>query len=189
MVFTLPLAYYEAPRMLVRLQGGEVFEGLDMLEQRWARLLPGRPFEFSFLEERLDRLYAFERKLGMLVNGFSVLATLIACLGLFGLTAYTAERRTKEVGIRRVMGASVPRIVVLLAQDFLKLVVLALGVAVPVAYFVVQRWLEGFSYRVDVGPGLFVWAGGLALAVALFTVSYQSIRAALADPVQSLRYE
>ena len=114
---------------------------------------------------------------------------LIACLGLFGLAAFTAEQRIKEIGVRKVLGASVPSLVVLLSKDFLKLVVVALVIAAPVAYLAMNRWLADFAYRVDIGIGMFVMTGVLALLIAVLTVSYQAIKAALADPVKSLRCE
>ncbi len=119
----------------------------------------------------------------------SGLAIFVACLGLFGLVAYTAEQRTKEIGIRKAMGASVTSIVVLLSKDFLKLVLIAVIVAAPVAYFAIHRWLEDFAYRIEIGLGVFVLAGALTLVIAWLAVSYRSMKAALADPVKSLRYE
>ena len=120
---------------------------------------------------------------------FTILALFIACLGLFGLAAFTAEQRTKEIGVRKVLGASVGGIVLLLSKDFVKLVGLAFVLAAPVAYFVMGRWLENFAYRMDMSWSIFFMAGLAALFVALLTVSYQSIRAAMTDPVEALRYE
>src|SRR5690606_34376067 len=117
------------------------------------------------------------------------LAVLIACLGLFGLAAFSAEQRTKEIGIRKVLGASAGSIVVLLSKDFAKLVAVAFVVAAPVAYLLMHRWLDDFAYRTRLGPGVFLLAGALAVAIALLTVSYQSVRAARSDPARSLRYE
>jgi putative ABC transport system permease protein len=134
-------------------------------------------------------LYRADVEWGRALGAASLLAVFIACLGLFGLAAFAAEQRTKEFGIRKVLGASVPGLVALLSRDFLTLVALAFVIAVPVAYAVMNRWLEEFAYRTDVGWGLFVLAGLIALLIALLAVSYQSIRAALADPVKSLRYE
>jgi len=155
----------------------------------WKKLVPHRPFLFRFLDESLDAQYRAEERLGALVGIFAGLAVIIACLGLFALASFTAQKRTKEIGIRKVLGASVPSIVALLSTDFLKLVGLALVVAAPLAYVAMQRWLESFAYRIEIGLGVFVLTGALVLLIALATVSYQSVRAAVADPVTSLRYE
>ncbi|MFQ5569488.1 MAG: ABC transporter permease [Rhodothermales bacterium] len=176
-------------QLLVRIRPGAAREVLAFLEQQWTARAPEWPFEYAFLDTRLDALYRAEQRLRTAFGYFAGLAVLIACLGLFGLAAYSAEQRTKEIGIRKVFGAPVPGIVALLSIDFLKLVAVAFIVAVPVTYFAMQRWLESFAYRITIGPWVFVAAGLLALGIALLTVSYQSIKAALADPIQSLRYE
>jgi putative ABC transport system permease protein len=172
-----------------RLRPGDVAGALGALEAAWARVGPDRPFDYAFVDERLDRLYASDRKLGLLFGVFALLAVGIACLGLFGLAAYTAERRTKEIGVRKVMGASVASLAGLLSKDFLKLVLVAAVLAVPLAYLAMRRWLEAFAYHVEIGPGVFVAAGALALGIALLTVSTQALRAASTDPVKALRYE
>ncbi len=150
---------------------------------------PDYPFDYYFLDEAFDQLYVAEQKMGQILGVFTVLALGIACLGLFGLGAYAAEQRTREIGVRKVLGASVGGIVLLLSKDFTRLVLIAFVVAVPVAYFAMSRWLEDFAYRIDLSWPIFLMAGSLALAIALATVSYQAIRAALADPVKALRYE
>ena len=176
-------------QLLVRIQPGAVRETLVSLETDWSRLAADWPFEYSFLDERLDQLYRAEEQLEQLFSYFAGLAILIACLGLFGLSAFAAEQRTKEIGIRKALGAPVSGVMLLLSKDFLKLVVAALILAVPIAYFVMQRWLEGFAYRIVLSWEVFVLAGVLALLIAQTTVSYQAIRAALTDPVKALRYE
>jgi putative ABC transport system permease protein len=158
------------------------------LERSVAQVTP-YPFEYEFLDERFDRLYRAELRLGETFRFFTILALLIASLGLFGLAAFAAEQRTKEIGIRKVLGANVPRLVALLSRDLLRLVGIAFIAGAPLAYFAMQRWLEQFAYRIELGPGVFIVAGGAALVIALLAVSYQSVRAAVADPVQSLRYE
>ena len=130
-----------------------------------------------------------ERRVAQVFTVFSALAMFIGCLGLFGLASYTTERRTKEIGVRKVMGASTGSIVALLSSDFLKLVLIAAAIASPTAYFAMNRWLEDFAYRIEISPGIFLLAGALGLVIALATVSYQAVKAALADPVKSLRYE
>ena len=161
---------------------------LALLERTIKQFTP-YPFEYHFLDERFDALYKQDVRLGETFGFFTILALLIASLGLFGLAAYAAEQRTREVGVRKVLGASVGSIVALLSKDFLKLVAVAFIVAVPLAYFAMQRWLEGFVYRIEIGPGVFVLTGGLVVTIAVLTVSYQSIKAALSDPVKSLRHE
>ncbi len=173
----------------VRISTENVVGILGSLESSWHDLVPGRPFDYFFLDEDYDHQYRTEQQLGTIMSIFSLLALLVACLGLFGLASYMAEQRTKEIGIRKVLGASVRNIVVLLSQAFFKLIVLAFVVAVPLAYFAMSRWLQDFAYRIEMGIGLFVLAGVIALLVALLTVSFQAIKAALNNPVESLRYE
>ena len=134
-------------------------------------------------------MYANEQRTGKIVTVFSALAIVIACLGLLGLAAFVAERRTKEIGIRKVMGASVGGIVQLMTREFIVLVVIAIAIAWPVAYWITERWLEDFAYRIGIDVWVFAGAGVLALAIAFLTVAYQAIRAALTNPVEALRYE
>ena len=176
-------------KITVRIRPDDVSGTLAFLEQQWQSFEPGYPFQYSFLDENFQQLYQAEDRLHEVFGYTSLLAILIACLGLFGLAAFTAEQRIKEIGIRKVLGASVSSLVVLLSKDFLKLVALALVIAAPIAYLAMQRWLNDFAYRVEIGVGTFVLAGVLALLIAVLTVSYQAIKAALADPVKSLRYE
>ena len=152
-------------------------------------LFPGNPFEYFFADESFGRQYENDQRFATLFGVFAGLTILIACLGLFGLAAFTAEQRTKEIGVRKVLGASAPGIVALLSRDFAVLVGIAFVVAVPASYYFMTQWLEGFAYRITPGPGVFLLAGGIALVIALGTVSYQAVRAALTDPVVSLRYE
>ena len=162
---------------------------LAHLEQVWNSFFAGYPFTYFFLDEDYDRQYRAEERLTKIFALFASLAVLIACLGLFGLAAYTAQQRTKEIGIRKTLGASILSIIALLSRDFIKLVLLACLVATPVAYVAMQRWLEVFAHRIDLSGWIFLLAGALALATALLTVSYQAIKAALTDPVKALRYE
>ncbi len=147
------------------------------------------PFNYAFLDEEFAQLYAADEKLGEGILTFTVVALFIAGLGLFGLAAFTAQQRTKEVGVRKVLGASVASLVGLLSKDFLRLVVVAFVVAIPIAYVATNRWLEAFTYHIPLGPGLFAVAGGLAIGIALLAVSGQALRAATADPVRALRSE
>ena len=155
----------------------------------WSKLVPYRPFLFSFLDQSFDAQYRAEDRFGALFGTFAALAIFIACLGLFGLATYAAQQRTKEIGVRKVLGAGVAGLVTLLARDFVKLVLAGFLLAVPIAYLGMNRWLQGFAYHTDVNLSLLLIAGVLALTIALLTVSYQAIKTALADPVKSLRYE
>ncbi len=159
------------------------------IEDVWRAFSPGRPLEYFFLDDDYDRQYRAEQRISKIVTVFTILALFIAGLGLFGLAAFTAEQRTKEIGVRKVLGASVAGIVLLLSKDFVKLVGIAFVLAVPLAYFGMNQWLDDFAYRIEISWPIFLMAGLAALGVALLTVSYQSVRAALADPVESLRYE
>ena len=172
-----------------RLRVDDLPETLATIETIWTQFAPQEPFVYAFLDQTFAQLYEAERRTSRLITFFAGLAILIACFGLFGLAAYMAEQRTKEIGIRKVFGATISGIVVLLSKDFARLVVVAIVLGAPLAYLTMQRWLEGFAYRVEMSWWIFLIAGLAALAIALATVSYQSIRAALADPVKALRYE
>ena len=150
---------------------------------------PGYPFEYKFVDEQFDKLFKTESLIGKLAGIFAILAVIISCLGLFGLSAYTAERRTKEIGIRKVLGASVPGITSMLSKDFVKLVVISFVIAFPLAWYFMHQWLQDFEYRITISWLVFVGAGLIALAIALTTISFQAIRAALSNPIKSLRKE
>jgi putative ABC transport system permease protein len=167
----------------------DVSRTLAIVEQKWKELFPQHPFEYFFLDESFDNQYRSDEKLSRIFFTFTLLTILIACLGLFGLATFTAERRTKEIGIRKVLGASVNDIVSLLSKDFLQLVLIANVIAWPLAYYAMYRWLQDFAYRISIDWWVFVLAGASALIIALFTVSFQAIRAATANPVKSLRTE
>ncbi len=162
---------------------------LKAVKQVWDQLYPDDPFRYDFLDASIARFYAAEQRTGKLMGAATAVAVLIACLGLFGLATYSAQQRTKEIGIRKIMGASVGHVVALLSRDFLKLVALAFAIAVPVAWYTMGQWLAGFTYRVGMGWWLFAGAGCLAGVIALLTVSAQSIRAALSNPADALRNE
>ncbi len=185
----IPLRPGVGGMLLARVQGPQMAEALSFLEAALDRLVPGQLFSYSFVADDFDLLYRDEDKLRDVFGYFAAIAIFIACLGLFGLAAFTAGQRTKEIGVRKVLGASVAGIVLLLSKEFSKLVGLAFVVAAPLAYFAMDRWLQDFAYRIEISWGIFLIAGLAALGVAWLTVSYQSIRAALADPVDVLRYE
>ena len=179
-----PLSY-----LVVRLRPEQMSETLAAIEASWAQFVPGEPFEYSFLDQQLEELYRSDLQTGRLVGMFSGLAILIACLGLFGLAAFIAESRVKEIGIRKTLGATVAGIVGMFTADFLKLVAVAFVIASPIAFFAASSWLEAFAYRIEVSWLLILLIGGLAVFIAFATVAYQSIRAALINPVKALRYE
>ena len=187
-----PLFLYFAPRfgnLSVRITGDDVPGTIAFLRETWERFESRYPFDYFFLDQAFDGLYRSEQRLMQTLGIFAGLAILVASLGLFGLAAFTAEQRTKEMGIRKVLGATAVQLTALLSKDFARLVVAAFVVAVPVAYLVADRWLDAFAYRIDISWPIFLGAGLTALGVALLTVSYQAVRTALANPVNSLRYE
>ncbi|MEN0051915.1 MAG: FtsX-like permease family protein, partial [Bacteroidota bacterium] len=159
------------------------------IEQKWKTLAPQRPLSYTFLDEDYNQQYATETQFGQTLGLFTIFALLIANLGLFGLTLFSVQQRTKEIGTRKVLGASVLDIVQLLAQHFLKLVLFATLLATPIAWYFMNNWLQSFAYRMDVQWWIFVVAGAAAILIALLTVSVQTVKAALANPVESLRSE
>jgi putative ABC transport system permease protein len=171
----------------VKLKSDNTQSTLAKIESKWKELAPERPFHYEFLDENLHQNYSEEQRSGKIFSVFSSLAIIIACVGLFGLSAYTTSLRTKEIGIRKVMGASVGSVLILLSKDFTKLVFIAFVLATPVAWWMMTVWLSGFAYRIEMGLGSFVLAGSVALLIAWLTVSYQSIKAAIVNPVKSLR--
>lgn len=173
----------------VRLSTENISETIGYVENTWRDFAPNKPFEYSFLDEDYNNLYINEQQTRKLFSIFSFLAIFIACLGLFGLASFIADRRTKEIGIRKVLGASVLRIVQILNKSFMKWVLLANLIAWPAAWFVMNRWLQNFAYRIDLSWWMFVLAALLALVIAFITVSFQTVKAALRNPVDSLRYE
>jgi hypothetical protein len=175
--------------MLVRIEKGKTSEALAGLEKIYKTLNPKFPFTYRFSDLEFEKLYKSEQLVSRLANYFAFLAIFISCLGLFGLTIFTAEQRIKEIGVRKVLGATVPNIFSLLSSNFLKPVVIAMFLAFPVAWYMMNNWLQDFAYKIDIEWWMFAIAGLLTIAIALLTVSYQSIRAALSNPVKSLRTE
>jgi len=173
----------------VRIQAKDMDKTIGLIKNRWSSLEPGHPFTYSFFDETFSDMYRAETRTASLIRVFALLAIFIACLGLFGLSAFIATQRTKEIGIRKVLGASVAGITAMLSKDFIKLVAVAVLIALPVAWWGMNKWLEDFAYRVNISWWVFVLAGSLALFIALLTVSFQAIKAAVANPVKSLRTE
>lgn len=174
-------------QIVARLNPGDINSTISKIESQWKSFVSGEPFDYNFLDASFDALYRSEKRMGNIFSVFTVLSIFIACLGLFGLSAYIAERRTKEIGVRKVLGASVQNIVVLLSKDFLKLTIIATFISFPVAWWAMNKWLEDFAYRISIGWSVFLVAGVIALLIALLTVSFQAIKAAIANPVKSLR--
>lgn len=179
----------DAGTMIVKLQAKDVSGLLAQMERKWNEFKPEAPFSYSFLDERFNNTYQAEQKTGLILGIFAGLTIFVACLGLFGLATFTAQQRTKEIGVRKVLGASVGSIVVLLSSEFLKLVGIALVIASPAAWYIMTEWLQDFEYKISIEWSVFGLAGLLAVAVALLTISYQSIKTALIDPVKSIRME
>jgi ABC-type antimicrobial peptide transport system permease subunit len=173
--------------MAVRIRPENIGRTLKFIEKTWQEIYPQDPFTYSFLDEDFDHLYRAEHLRGRVFLSFSALTILIACLGLFGLASFTAEQKTREIGIRKVLGASPPSLVRLLTKEFIKLVFLASLISWPVAYFIMRSWLGGFAYRISIGPAVFFMATILAVVVALLTVGYQAVKAALSNPVDAIR--
>ena len=175
--------------MIIRLGDGHIPRNVQIIKEAWKRQIPHYPFDCGFLDEHFDMQYRNEMRMGTLFDYFSILAFCIAFLGLFGLVTFEAERRTKEVGIRKVLGASAINVVSLLNRELLLLIITANIIAWPVAYFLMNRWLQNFAYRTRLSLSIFILSGLTALVIALLTVSYQTIKAATANPVEALRYE
>jgi putative ABC transport system permease protein len=178
------------PNLLnIRVKSDDLPALISQLKMKWKELAPYQPFEYSFMDADFDALYRSEQRMGQLSVLFSGLAILIACLGLFGLAAYAAEQRTNEIGIRKVLGASVPSIIGLLSRDFGRLMALAILIATPLAWLGMNKWLQNFAYHTTITPWTFILAATIVLLIAAATTIYQSVRAALANPVDSLRAE
>jgi putative ABC transport system permease protein len=179
----------DADDMMVRIKAGKEKETIERLQQFYQQYNPGFPFEFRFLDAEYQTLYESENRVATLSWWFAGMAVLISCLGLFGLAAFTAEKRRKEIGIRKVVGATIRHIAVMLTKDFLKLVLIAICVALPLAWWATHQWLVGFAYRVHIGVDVYLESAAMMLLITLCTVSYQAIRSAMANPVQGLRSE
>ena len=188
-----PAIFFYAPNdmngIYIKTTGKDVGRAVAVAQRSWKQYNADYAFEYSFLDDVFDNLYKSEQQTGFLFTLFAAIAILISCLGLFGLASYTAQVRTREIGVRKVLGASVTGIIQMLAKDFVKLVIIAIVLAVPIAWYAMSQWLQGFAYRIEVQWWMFAIAGLLSLAIALLTVSFQSIKAALMNPVKSLRSE
>jgi putative ABC transport system permease protein len=173
----------------LRIQGENIPGLVEQVRSKWKTMAPGQPFDFAFMDEEFNNLYGTEQRMGKLFVSFAVLAIVIACLGLFGLVTYAAEQRTREIGVRKVLGANTANIVTMISKDFLKLVLLAALLAFPLSWWAMNRWLQDFAYRINISWWVFLIAGMMALLIAVVTVSYQALKAAWQNPVTSLRSE
>lgn len=188
-VMLMDSTYPRRYKVAIRIAAQDLPATISFIKSEWKQFSPDFPFDYNFLDESFARLYNSQERLSGIFTASSLLSIIIACLGLFGLAAYSTQERTKEMGIRKVLGASVPQVINLIAGDFLKLVLVANVIAWPLAYFTMQKWLQNFAYRMDLGLWIFVVSGAVALVIALVTVSSHAIKAATANPVKSLRYE
>ena len=175
--------------MLVKLKGQHLAQTISFIEKKWKTLIADRPFEYRFMDEDYNQLYRSEQRLGKIMNLFSAVAIALACMGLFGLSSYAARQRGKEIGVRKVLGASVFSVWNLLSRDFVKLVVLSFLIATPLAYYSMHSWLQNYHYRASISWWIFATVGIFAIVITLITVSIEAIKVAWANPVEALRTE
>jgi putative ABC transport system permease protein len=173
----------------LRIKQGSSKNAIKQIQEEWHNFLPSLPLEYEFLNARFNALYRNEERMMQMFEYFSILAIVIACLGLFGLSSYTTEQRTKEIGVRKTLGASIPGIVFMLSKQFTKWVLLSNIIAWPVAFYFMNKWLQSFAYRIDIGIGIFIFSAVISFFIACMTIVYQSVRAARTNPVNSLKYE
>ncbi|HUS02007.1 MAG TPA: FtsX-like permease family protein, partial [Chitinophagaceae bacterium] len=191
----LPLVFFVSRtnggynRLSLKIAGNNIPQALAHIENTWKKFLPEVPYDYTFLDDNFEKLYTSEQKQKVIFAVFACIAIFIACLGLFGLSAFAITQRVKEIGIRKVLGASITNIVTLLSNDFLKLVILAAVIAFPLAWYAMHTWLLDFAYRINISVWVFLLAGLIAAIIAFATISLQAIKAAAANPVKSLRTE
>jgi putative ABC transport system permease protein len=174
---------------IVKIKTTDVQNLLADIKSKWDKANPVAPFSYYFLDEHFASLYAAEQRTGQIFSAFAIIAILIACLGLFGLATYITQQRVKEIGIRKIFGATVPDLILLVSKEFLRLVIIAFLLAIPLAWWAMHKWLQDYQYRIDLKWWMFLAAGVLVMVIAVLTVSFQSVKAAYANPVKSLRTE
>jgi len=189
MVFGMPERASDYKFLIATVAPTRFKESIASIEKTWKSLIVDTPFEYSFLDDAIQKQYDEDKRVSRIITAFTIIAMIICSLGLYGLSSFMAERRFKEIGVRKVMGASVQQIVGMMSKEFIKLVAISFLLAVPVAWFAMTRWLEGFAYKIPMDFTIFLFAGLSALTIALLTISYESIRAASTNPVISLRTE
>ncbi|MFC2133205.1 ABC transporter permease [Bacteroidota bacterium] len=175
--------------LFVKFLPGNVAEYIEQLELTWQKVAPRYPMELQFLDERIDRLYRTDQRIEKIINSFTFLLLFIACLGLFGLSSFTAEQKTKEIGIRKTLGASMPGLLILLTKEFIKWIFVSMAIAWPIAYFVMKKFLDNYAYKIDLTWDIFFLASAISILISIITVGYQTIKAAYSNPVDALRYE
>ena len=181
---------YTGPSYIcIKMKPDHIPETIAFIEKKWNEYVPGRQFSYLFFDDLISNYYHNEKRFTTLAQGFTTFTVFISCLGLLGLALFMVEKRTKEIGIRKVLGASVPGVFYLLCRDFISWICLANIVAWPVAWYAMNRWLQNFAYRINIELWMFVLAGAMTLVIALITISWQAVRAARANPVEALRYE
>jgi putative ABC transport system permease protein len=174
-------------KILIKTSGNNIAQTISAVKEKWSAFNPATPFEYHFLDQEFDDMYKSEQRTGSILTAFTLVTIFISCLGLFGLAVFSTKQRIKEVGVRKVLGASVFSIVRLVSGDFLKLVIVSVIIASPIAWYAMHRWLQDFAYKISIQLWVFIAAGAVAIAIAFITVSVQSLKAALANPVKSLR--
>jgi putative ABC transport system permease protein len=175
--------------LYIRTSGNNAHQSIVSVEKQYKKYASDVPFSYQFLDKNFEELYKSDQRTGMLFNVFAGIAIFISCLGLFGLVTFTAQVKIKEIGIRKVLGASVAGIIQLISKDFMKLVIIAIIISIPISWWIMNKWLQGYVYRVDISWWVFVLSAGIAILTALLTVSFQSFKAAIANPAKSLRTE
>jgi putative ABC transport system permease protein len=175
--------------LLLKVRGSDLPQTISFIDSKWKELVPYKPFEYHFLDEYFNNLYSSELRLGKVLTIFASIAIALACLGLLGLSSYSAKQRIKEIGIRKILGASATSIAALLSLDFIKLVLLAICISLPIAWWMMNEWLQGFAYKTQMSWWIFVFASACSIFIATATISFQAIKAALNNPVNSLRSE
>ncbi len=187
------IVFYNAPGahnyLSIRIRPENIKETVAFIEETWKKFVPDKTFEHYFYDDHYDEFYRAELRTGQVFSIFAGLAIMIACLGLFGLASFMAERKTKEIGVRKVLGASVAGITTLLIREFTKWVIIANVIAWPAAYFLMKNWLQDYVYRISMGWWVFLLSSVIALIIAVLTVSFHAVKAAISDPAKSLRYE
>jgi len=177
------------PNIIVKIKAGTEKQTIASIKAAYTAFNKGLPFDYRFMDEEYQALYTSENRVAILSGYFAGLAILISCLGLFGLAAFTAQRRQKEIGIRKVVGASVGNVVIMLSKDFIRMVLISILIGFPLVGWIMQQWLQEFAYRISIGTGVFVAGALCILFITMFTISFQAIKAAVANPVKSLRTE